>query len=209
MIKTHYFSIFFKKFNKPCVNFWRVWTKNTNFSGNFEKILKVFDENSFEKLNFIIIFWKIFLLKIELSEITPFFLNNFFGFGGYPPSLPKSASDETALQEGRKIKSTLTNFLMKYRFSLLDLSQVCLILSDSRFIQGGFEAWWLNEDCLFKRSPVWEESSKILFENFNYEEANYLKNRKLRQNIERNAAQGLPIILLKKLAFLAKAIENL
>ena len=28
--KMNYFSIFFKKFNKPCVNFSRVWTKNTN-----------------------------------------------------------------------------------------------------------------------------------------------------------------------------------
>ena len=27
--KMHYFSIFFKEFSKPCVNFLRVWTKNT------------------------------------------------------------------------------------------------------------------------------------------------------------------------------------
>ena len=29
--KMHYFSIFFKKFNKPCVKFLRVWTKNTSW----------------------------------------------------------------------------------------------------------------------------------------------------------------------------------
>ena len=54
--------------------------------GNFEKILKFFDENSIEKLNFLFfIFFENLLLKIELSEITPFFYNNFFGFGGISP----------------------------------------------------------------------------------------------------------------------------
>ena len=58
--------------------------------GNFEKILKFFDENSIEKLNFLFFyFFENLLLKIELSEITPFFYNNFFGFGGdFPPSPP-------------------------------------------------------------------------------------------------------------------------
>ena len=53
--------------------------------GNFEKILKFFDENSLEKLNFLFLFFIFFenlLLKIELSGITLFFYNNFFGFGG-------------------------------------------------------------------------------------------------------------------------------
>ena len=57
--------------------------------GNFEKILKFFDENSLEKLNFLFLFFfENLLLKIELSEITPFFYNNFFGFvggGDFPP----------------------------------------------------------------------------------------------------------------------------
>ena len=52
--------------------------------GNFEKILKFFDKNSLEKLNFLFfiflflffIFFENLLLKIELSEITPFFYNN-------------------------------------------------------------------------------------------------------------------------------------
>ena len=88
--KMHYFRRFLTKFNQPCVDFLRVWTKNTiywkfwencekciilaDFSQNltnqifcafgrktqivgkfwdFEKILKFFDENSIEKLNFL------------------------------------------------------------------------------------------------------------------------------------------------------------
>ena len=57
--------------------------------GNLEKILKFFDENSLEKLKFLFLFFfENLLLKIELSEITPFFYNNFFGFRGggeFPP----------------------------------------------------------------------------------------------------------------------------
>ena len=50
--------------------------------GNFEKILKFFDENSLKMEFFIFLFFfENLLLKIELSEITPFFYNNFFGFG--------------------------------------------------------------------------------------------------------------------------------
>ena len=44
--------------------------------GNFEKILKYL-----EKLNFFLFLEKL-LLKIEPSEITSFFYNNFFQFGG-------------------------------------------------------------------------------------------------------------------------------
>ena len=48
--------------------------------GNFEKILKFFDKNSLEKLNFYLFLEKL-LLKIEPSEITSFFYNNVFHFG--------------------------------------------------------------------------------------------------------------------------------
>ena len=51
--------------------------------GNFEKTLKIFDENSIEKLNFYFIF--IIIFKMEPCEITPFFYNNFFCFGGISP----------------------------------------------------------------------------------------------------------------------------
>ena len=54
LLKMHYFSIFLKKFSKPCVNFSRVRTKNTNG----QDILKFFDKNSMEKVNFFTIFRK-------------------------------------------------------------------------------------------------------------------------------------------------------
>ena len=38
----HYFRIFFRKFNKPCVKFSRVWTKN-KLMENFEKFSKIFN----------------------------------------------------------------------------------------------------------------------------------------------------------------------
>ena len=50
--------------------------------GNFEKI---FDEISIEKLHFYFILENL-LLKIEPSEITPFFYNNFSVSGGFPLS---------------------------------------------------------------------------------------------------------------------------
>ena len=54
--------------------------------GNFEKILKYFDDNYIEKLNFLFLFAiEKLLLKIELWEITPFFYNDFFGFGWISP----------------------------------------------------------------------------------------------------------------------------
>ena len=49
--------------------------------GNFEKILKFVDKNSQEKLNLYLFLEKL-LLKIEHSEITSIFYNNFFNFGG-------------------------------------------------------------------------------------------------------------------------------
>ena len=75
MAKNPLFLHIFKKFNKPCVKFLRVWTKNANCWDIFEKILKIFDENSIENLNFYFIFiftfifhfiFRKFVLKIEL-----------------------------------------------------------------------------------------------------------------------------------------------
>ena len=51
-----------KNISKPCVKFSRVWTKNTIVWGKFEKLLKVFDVNSMEKLNFYL-FLGIFVAK--------------------------------------------------------------------------------------------------------------------------------------------------
>ena len=47
----HYFSIFSKEFNKS-VTFSRVSTKNSNCLEILRKILKIFDKNAIEKLNF-------------------------------------------------------------------------------------------------------------------------------------------------------------
>ena len=55
--------------------------------GNFQKILKFFGKNSFEKLNFYLFLEKLWL-KIEPSEITSFFYNNFFNFGGGGGTFP-------------------------------------------------------------------------------------------------------------------------
>ena len=78
------FSIFFKKCNKPCVNFSGL-DENHKLLGNFEKISKVFVENSIEKLNFKL-FLKFFLLAFGNNII---FLLQFFPFrGDFPLSLP-------------------------------------------------------------------------------------------------------------------------
>ena len=57
--KMHYFSKFFKKFNKPCVKFLRVWTKNANcwdLLRKFSNIFKVF----LKKIAKSALFWHIF-----------------------------------------------------------------------------------------------------------------------------------------------------
>ena len=58
--------------------------------GNFEKILKILDENSIEKLNFLFLFFRKFVNKKDNSEVTPFFYKNFSVAGGaefhpFPP----------------------------------------------------------------------------------------------------------------------------
>ena len=87
--KNALFSIFFKKFNKQCVKCLRVWTKNEN-------CWEIFDENSIENLYLYLYFiLENLLLKIEPSEITPFFYNIFSVSGGIP--LPPLA---TPLEQG-------------------------------------------------------------------------------------------------------------
>ena len=65
----------------------RVWTKNAN-SEIFEKILKIFDENSIEKLNFYFIFRK-FVTKNRAFGNNTSFLQFFSVSGGgdfpFPP----------------------------------------------------------------------------------------------------------------------------
>ena len=60
LLQMHYFSIFFKKFNKPFVNFLRIWTKKTiswKFWENFRN------------------FWKIFFIKFLIMDYFPYFSN--------------------------------------------------------------------------------------------------------------------------------------
>ena len=88
----HYFSIFSKNINKPRVNFF-AFGRKTQILWKFRENFEIFWWTSIEKLNFLFIylffyFFENLLLKIELSEITPFFYNNFFGFGGGDFPLP-------------------------------------------------------------------------------------------------------------------------
>ena len=79
--KTQNFRLFYKHTSKPRIKLSRVLMKNTSGCGNFAKILKGFNENSIERLNFYL-FWEIFLLEIEVSEIASFLSNDFSGSGG-------------------------------------------------------------------------------------------------------------------------------
>ena len=82
----YYFSIFFKKFNKPCVNFLRVWTK----IANCWESLKIFDLNSIEKLHFYFIFkfiFRKFVTKNRAFGNNTIFLQQFFWFRAFPPPL--------------------------------------------------------------------------------------------------------------------------
>ena len=82
LLKMHYFSIFFKEFNKPCVHFSRIWTKNANCWEILRKLWK-FLMKILSK-NWIFYFYlENLLLKIEPPEITPFFYNNFFLVSGF------------------------------------------------------------------------------------------------------------------------------
>ena len=95
----HYLSIFLKRFNKSCANFSRVLTKNAVL-GNFEKILKIFDENSLEKWNFL--FFRKFVTKNTAFRNNTIFLQQFFRFrrGGIPPFPPGYALGLKGEEEG-------------------------------------------------------------------------------------------------------------
>ena len=79
--KMHDLSIFFKKFNKPWVDFSLVWTKNANCW----EILQVFDENPIEKFHF---YFRIFVTKNRAFGNNTIFLQQFLQFflgGGISP----------------------------------------------------------------------------------------------------------------------------
>ena len=86
-VKMLYFSIFFKRCNKPMRSFFAVWTKNTNCWDILRKFWKFLMKIQLK--NWILLwFLENLLLKIEPSEITQFYYNNFFGFGGGDSSPP-------------------------------------------------------------------------------------------------------------------------
>ena len=128
----HYFSIFFKRFNKPCVNFFTRLDEIRKLLGNFEKIkfwMKILKKNWI-----FILFFEYLLLKIEHSEITPFFYNNFFGFGGgdFPPCPGYALGISNTYVCGRSVRILLKPVLGKI---VIHFSANSLILAAfSKFI---------------------------------------------------------------------------
>ena len=80
--KNAAFSPILQKVSKPCVEFSLVWTKNTIGWGNCEKILKFFDENSIEKLNFYLFLGK-FVAKNRAFGNNIIFLPHFLPARGF------------------------------------------------------------------------------------------------------------------------------
>ena len=82
------YNLFFQRFNKACVQFLRVWTKKHNIQKIFESFWWKF-YRKIEFFYFLFLFFYFFenlLLKIEHSEITPFW-QHFFRFrdvGNFP-----------------------------------------------------------------------------------------------------------------------------
>ena len=82
--KMHYFSIFFQKnLTNHALNFC-AFRRKRKLLGNFEKILKIFDENSIGKWNLFIFYFYFgkFVTKNRAFGNNTIFYNNFFGFGG-------------------------------------------------------------------------------------------------------------------------------
>ena len=81
-----YFAKFFKN---HALNFCAFGRKTQIVEKHFLKKLKILEEMSIEKMNFLLFLEKL-LLKIEHCEITSFFYKHFFNFGGggrsrFPP----------------------------------------------------------------------------------------------------------------------------
>ena len=89
MQKLLYFRLFCKEITKPRVKFSRVLMKNTICWGNSEKILKLFDENSIEKLKLYLFFGQFVAKNRNFGNNIIFLQQFFFRFGGgsnpHPP----------------------------------------------------------------------------------------------------------------------------
>ena len=91
----NYFCIFFKKFNKPLVTFFRVWTKNANCLEILRKFWKFLMKILLKNWIFIFIFYFIFyfifrkfVTKNRAFRNNTIFLQKFVRFrgGGFPLS---------------------------------------------------------------------------------------------------------------------------
>ena len=92
--------------------------------GNFEKILKFFDENSIEKLNFVFLFFRQFVTKNRAFEIRPFFYNIFSVWGVSPlsPLATPLPQRETEMYTENLLKETKENLIIGIIFGLNPLS---------------------------------------------------------------------------------------
>ena len=77
--KMQCFRLFYKDTSKPYIKLSRVWMKNTTGWGNFAKILKSFNANSIENLNFYL-FWGKFLAGNRAIGNIIVFLQQYFRF---------------------------------------------------------------------------------------------------------------------------------
>ena len=86
--KMHYFSIFFKRLTNHALNFC-AFGRKTQIVGKFWENFENFWWKFYRKLHFYFIFiLENLLVKIEPSEITPFFYNNFSVWVGEFPLSP-------------------------------------------------------------------------------------------------------------------------
>ena len=85
IVKMHYFIIYFKYLANHALIF-RMFGRKTQLVGKSQKILKIFDKNSIKSRILFRIFVK-FVTKNRPYWNKTIFLQQFFGFGGFP-SLP-------------------------------------------------------------------------------------------------------------------------
>ena len=76
--KIHYFSIFFEKFNKPCVTFSRVLMKSRNCWEILRKLWKILKKFN-RKIKFLTMFGKVFAKNRAFGN-NIIFLEQFFPF---------------------------------------------------------------------------------------------------------------------------------
>ena len=119
MRQCDYFHFLFKKVNKPRRSFFVIWMKNNVFQ-DFEKNLKIFEENSIEKLN--LLFFQNLLVKQRLRKYHHFQIccNFFIEAVSHPRwGVPDCHHGEVASWQSfvieNRIRSKFTPFLTTVR----------------------------------------------------------------------------------------------